>query len=601
MKKIPARKQIPLEETWNLAALFPSMQDYDHAKKRLAEIVDDFKVRYESWLSNPITINACLGEYREILKQISDISHYTDLGLSVDQTNQSSIQEHQKTSAFLADLMAKLSFVETEILSQTEDTLTQASQNPDHGLYLKKLIKKKPHILSKEAEATLSALDPILNLPYRMYDTVKFGDIAFKDIDYKGKTYPLTYNSFEGHLEHEADTKLRRKAFKAFSKGLAKYQHTTAGLYNGQVQKEKTLASLRGYDSVFDYLLDQQESTQDLYHRQIDLIMTDLAPHMRRYAKLLKKVHKLKKMTYADLKIDIDSKYAPSVTYDQAKKYILDGLSVLGPDYGKILKTAFADRWIDYGENKGKSTGAFCASPYGHQSFILLSFNRQMNEVLTLAHELGHAGHFQLANSRQNILNADCSLYFVEAPSTTNEIIMENYLLKHADDDRMKRWVLSQMVSKTYYHNFVTHLLEAAYQREVYKIIDQGGSVQADTLNLIYRKVLEDFWGDSIEISQGAELTWMRQPHYYMGLYSYTYSAGLTIGTQVARRILDEPQVAENWLKVLATGGSKSSQELAQMVGVDISTDQPLKDTIAYIGSLVDQMESLSRKLGDIK
>ena len=161
----------------------------------------------------------------------------------------------------------------------------------------------------------------------------------------------------------------------------------------------------------------------------------------------------------------------------------------------------------------------------------------------------------------------------------------------------MKRWVLSQMISKTYYHNFVTHLLEAAYQREVYKIIDQGGSVQADTLNSIYKKVLSDFWGDSVELTPGAELTWMRQPHYYMGLYSYTYSAGLTIGTQVARKILDQPEVADNWLKALSMGGSKTFSELAQMAGVDISTDAPLRDTIAYIGSLIDEMERLTKKL----
>ncbi len=597
MKKILTRKETPIEQTWDLSVLYASTQAFEEAKSNLKNTVTDFQHRYESWLSNPVTINACLGEYRAILKQISDIAHYAELGLSVDQTDSEQIAQYQKTGSFLAEIEAQLSFIETEILNQSDETLTEAAKDAEHGLYLSRLLKKKAHILSKDVEAAISGLGTALSVPYQMYDTVKFGDIHFKDIEYKGKVYPLTYNTFEGHLELEPDTKLRRKAFRRFSKGLAKYQHTTAGLYNAQVRKEKTLATLRGYDSVFDYLLDKQEVSRELYDRQIDVIMAELAPHMRRYAGLLQKTHGLKKMTYADLKIDLDPSYAPNITYNQAKEYILNGLSVLGSDYNKMLRAAFDDRWIDYAENQGKSTGAFCASPYGHTSFILLSFNQKMNEVMTLAHELGHAGHFQLANSHQNILNAECSLYFVESPSTTNEIIMENYLLKHAKDDRMKRWVLSQMISKTYYHNFVTHLLEAAYQREVYKIIDQGGSVQADTLNSIYKKVLSDFWGDSVELTPGAELTWMRQPHYYMGLYSYTYSAGLTIGTQVARKILDQPEVADNWLKALSMGGSKTFSELAQMAGVDISTDAPLRDTIAYIGSLIDEMERLTKKL----
>lgn len=597
MKKQLKRSEVPVHETWNLSDLYASKEEFENAIAKFRETVDDFKIRYESWLKDPITINSCLYEYRQILKTISDLSHYAELNITVDQTNSESIALYQRTYAFLSEMEAKISFVDTEILEQPRDILEDAAKDDEHRLYLQKLLKKKAHILSKDAESTLSALGTAISVPYQMYDTVKFSDVHFKDIEYQGKVHAITYNSFEGHYELESDTKLRRKAFKNFSKGLRKYMHTTAGIYNAHVRNEKTIATLRGYESVFDYLLDKQESTHELYHRQIDVIMSELAPHMRRYAKLLKKVHKLKKMTYADLKIDLDPHYAPSVSYEEAKQYIVDGLSVLGKDYAQMLKDAFESRWIDYAENLGKSTGAFCASPYGHQSYILLSFNRKMNEVLTLAHELGHAGHFQLANHHQNILNADCSLYFVEAPSTANEVIMENYLLRNAKDDRMKCWVLSQMISKTYYHNFVTHLLEAAYQREVYRIIDKGGSVQAETLNGIFKKVLEDFWGDSIELTDGAELTWMRQPHYYMGLYPYTYSAGLTIGTQVARKILDNPEVAQNWLKVLSMGGSLPSEELAKMVGVDITTDSALKETIAYIGSLIDELEKLANKL----
>lgn len=153
-----------------------------------------------------------------------------------------------------------------------------------------------------------------------------------------------------------------------------------------------------------------------------------------------------------------------------------------------------------------------------------------MADVFTLAHELGHAGHFRLCNGAQAILDTEVSSYFVEAPSTMNELLMAHYLLKTTPDKRFRRWVLSCMISNTYYHNFVTHLMEAAYQREVYKLIDAGDSVQAETLSSIMKETLQKFWGDDVEISDDAALTWMRQPHYYMGLYSYTYSAGLTVG-----------------------------------------------------------------------
>ena len=161
----------------------------------------------------------------------------------------------------------------------------------------------------------------------------------------------------------------------------------------------------------------------------------------------------------------------------------------------------------------------------------------------------------------------------------------------------MKRWISSQMVAKTYYHNFVTHLLEAYFQREVYRLVDAGKSLDADTLNHLFKETLAKFWGPEVVLTEGAELTWMRQPHYYMGLYSYTYSAGLTIGTQVAKMIQKDSSVANTWVEVLKMGGTKSAEELAKAAGVDVSTDAPLKDTIAIIGGLIDEIVDITKQL----
>ena len=270
----------------------------------------------------------------------------------------------------------------------------------------------------------------------------------------------------------------------------------------------------------------------------------------------------------------------------------------MGEDYGNMIETAYKERWVDFAQNKGKSTGGFCASPYGKGSFILLSWNERMSDVFTLAHELGHAGHFKACNSAQSIFDTNVSTYFVEAPSTMNELLLGHYLLKTSDDKRFRRWVLGAMIGNTYYHNFVTHLMEAAYQREVYQIVDAGGSVQAETLSGIMKETLQKFWGDAVELTEGAELTWMRQPHYYMGLYSYTYSAGLTIATEMCKRIEKEGQTAvEDWKKVLAAGSTKTPVELAALAGIDITTDEPLLDTIETIGSMIDEICELTEEL----
>jgi len=463
---------------------------------------------------------------------------------------------------------------------------------------LEDILRSKPYKLHREVEKTLAYLDPVLEAPYQIYNQAKLADLSFPNFTVEGKEYPLSFVLFENDYQMEPDANIRREAFRCFSKELRKYRNTMASTYHTKLQQEKVLSDLRGHENIFEYLLFDQKVERSLYDRQIDLIMNELAPHMRRYAKLLKQEHNLDKMTYADLKISLDPEYDPKVTIEESKEYIKGALSILGEDYLDLVMRSYDERWVDFAQNVGKSTGGFCASVYGHNAYILLSWSGLMSEVFTLVHELGHAGHSMLTAKEVSLLETGVSRYFVEAPSTINELFLTNYLVKKSEDPRFKRWVLSSMIANTYYHNFVTHLLEATYQREVYKLIDQGDSVHANTLDKLKKQALEDFWGETVELIEGAELTWMRQPHYYDGLYPYTYSAGLTVATAVNQRILTEGEPAvKDWLQVLKSGGTLDPVGLAKLGGVDITTDKPLKDTIAYIGKMVDEIERLTAEI----
>src|SRR5699024_10521175 len=205
--------------------------------------------------------------------------------------------------------------------------------------------------------------------------------------------------------------------------------------------------------------------------------------------------------------------------------------------------------------------------------------------------ELGHAGHFYLAEQKQSILNVNPSTYFVEAPSTFNELLLAEHLLTNTDDTRMKRWVISQLLS-TYYHNFVTHLLEGEFQRRIYTLAEKGTPITAALLCEQKRETIESFWGDTVHVDEGAGLTWMRQPHYYMRLYPYTYSAGLTVATAVLQKVKKEGESAiQTWIEVLKKGGSLSPLELTKMAGVDMTDPNTIKEAVAYVGSLIDQLE----------
>lgn len=595
---LPSREEVPVRETWDLKDLFTSDQAFYQTLEQVVQMSLDFNHTYYQKLNNIETIEKALDEYERILIEIDRLYNYPELRLSVDTANEEAQKVNAKLNTTSGKLAGLLSFVDSEILELSDDKISELRSRTKYPHFIKQLQDRKPYQLSADVEKVLATLTPTLRSPFELYGTTKSLDINFESFDSEGVTYPLDYATFENEYEDHPSPEFRRKSFRAFSDALRQYQHTTAATYNMQVQQEKIEADLRGYDSVIDYLLQDQEVTKDMFDRQIDVIMSDLAPVMQKYAKIIQRVHNLDKMRFEDLKISIDPNFEPEISIEKSKKYIYGALNVLGDDYVKMLESAYDYRWIDFAQNKGKDTGAYCASPYATHSYVFISWTGKMAETFVLAHELGHAGHFTLAQKHQNLLESEASMYFVEAPSTMNEMLMANYLFNSSNDPRFKRWVIGSILSRTYYHNMVTHLLEAAYQREVYRRVDNGESLTAPLLNEIMLNTYKAFFGDTVEMTDGVELTWMRQPHYYMGLYSYTYSAGLTIGTVVSQCIKNEGQPAvDRWLKTLQAGGSQSPIELAQIAGVDITTDAPLKETINYISNLVDELEVLTYQI----
>lgn len=593
------RKDVKKELTWDLSLIYKDEEALLADADRMEKLTAQAEEEYKGSLDSADRINACLDMYREIEGIITLIGNYCELATSVDYYDTHNMELAGKLYRRISECTSRLSFIDSELAVQPDSVIQMAAKaSKENAGYLKKMLRRKPYLLSPETEKVLVALSQTTGAPYEIYNTAKLADMRFPDFEVAGKKYPLGYSLFEDDYEYDERTDVRRAAFEAFSAKLHDYENVTAVAYNTAVQHEKKMADLRGFDSVFDKLLFNQRVDISLYNRQIDIIMEKLAPHMRKYARLLGRVHKLDRVTYADLKLPVDATYSPKLTIEESRDYVTKGLSILGEDYVKMVETAYEQRWFDFAQNQGKSTGGFCASPYGKNSFILLSWNGRMSDVFTIAHELGHAGHFKACNAAQSIFDTDVSTYFVECPSTMNELLLGHYLLKTSDDKRFRRWVLANMVGNTYYHNFVTHLLEAAYQREVYRKVQNGESVQAETLSTIMKDVLLKFWGDAVELTDGAELTWMRQPHYYMGLYSYTYSAGLTIATQVCKRIENEGQAAvDDWKNVLKAGGTKTPVELAAMAGIDITTDAPLLDTIETIGAMIDEICELTDEL----
>lgn len=596
-QQLPLRQELPVEETWQLELLFDSQETYEQALVTFKLQLTQFVETYNGKLAEEGALLASLKEYGDLYQQLYHLSAYASLAYETDKLNET-FEINMSQMEDLYEWQAKqLTFYKHQLV-ELDSAVLEAVSNSEAGAeykaYLEDLLRKKETFLSQEVEEVLSGLDNSIFNQYRQYLTMKLQDMTFDNFEVEGKTYANSFNGFEGDYEVHPNSEVRKKAWASFHDGLRRFENSAAVNYINYVQTQKKMASLRGFDTTIDYLLFDQKVSNEAYNRQIDIIMNEFAPVMRRYARMLAQEHGVEKVSLADIKMSFSTAEAATISIADSRKMIEEALSVLGEEYSDIVKTAFEERWIDYPMNQTKSTGGFCSTIYNGPSYILLNWTGLMSEVLVLAHELGHAGHFQLTNRNQNILTPEASLYFIEAPSTANEVIMCQYLLNQPISNEQKRILIGEFISRTYFHNMVTHLLEADFQRKVYLAIEKGDVLNASRLNAFFKETLQTFWGEDVEINDGAELTWMRQPHYFIGLYSYTYSAGLTIGTQIGQRIANREEAAiESWLEVLRAGGTLNPIELAAKAGVSMKDGEALRTAISFVDGLLDQMEAL--------
>ena len=593
------RSEFPENELWDLTALYQDQEDFLRAIEKTREDIQKFVRDYQGKLSTFEDFERAFAELEQIYIQISHISNYGFMPQTTDFGDDSFAQIAQAAMEFETEANVALSFFDDALVGADKAVLERLGQEPHLTSAIRQAKIKKAHYLGADVEKALTNLGEVFYSPQDIYTKMRAGDFAMADFEVDGKVYKNSFVTYENFYQNHENAEIREKAFRSFSEGLRQHQNTAAAAYLAQVKSEKLLADMKGHDSVFDYLLAEQEVDRSMFDRQIDLIMSEFAPVAQKYLKHVAKVNGLEKMTFADWKLDLDSELNPEVSIDDAYDLVMKSVEPLGQEYCQEIARYKEERWVDFAANAGKDSGGYAADPYRVHPYVLMSWTGRMSDVYTLIHEIGHSGQFIFSDNHQSYFNAHMSTYYVEAPSTFNELLLSDYLERQFDNPRQKRFALAHRLTDTYFHNFITHLLEAAFQRKVYTLIEEGGTFGASKLNAIMKEVLTDFWGDAVEIDDDAALTWMRQAHYYMGLYSYTYSAGLVISTAGYLHLKNSENGARDWLELLKSGGSKTPLESAMIIGADISTDKPLRDTIQFLSDTVEQIIAYSKELGE--
>lgn len=599
-KEIQKRSDIPEELTWKLEDIFATDKLWEEELKQLqADIpqIDKFQGKLGE---SAQTLYDLLKLQDEISERLGKLFTYAHMRSDQDTANSFYQEINTKAENVLTLASSSMSFIVPEILELEESKLRDfLEENEKLQLYQKvldEITRQRPHVLSHQEEALLAeASDPMENAS-NTFGMLNNADLTFPTIkNEQGEDVELTHGRYIGFLESK-DRNVRETAFKAMYDTYGKFKNTFASTLIGNVKKDNFYAKIRKYDSARQEALDNNNIPEQVYDNLVEAVNEKL-PLLHRYTALRKKVLELDELHMYDLFTPLVKDVDMEITYEKAQQYVLEGLAPLGEEYVNIVKEGYENRWIDVEESKGKRSGAYSSGAYGTHPYILLNWQDNVNDMFTLAHELGHSVHSYYTRKSQPFRYGNYSIFVAEVASTCNEALLNDYMLKHVDDEKQKLYLLNHFL-EGFRGTVFRQTMFAEFEHDIHKRMQEGEAFTADKLTEIYYDLNKKYFGEDVVSDEEIGIEWARIPHFYMDYYVYQYATGYSAATALASQILDEgePAVERYINNFLKAGNSDFPIEVLKKAGVDMTSKQPILDALAVFEEKLNEMEKLLLK-----
>lgn len=595
-KELLKRSEVKEENTWKVSDMYASTAEWEQALNQVKEIADRI-----AGMEGRVTESAA--NLYQVLKDCDAYGEIIDLAFNYaqrlyDQDRNDSTHQamSQKVYGVWADVAGMISFIEPEILAVPEEQLeTFYKELPELESYRGKIAeiqRLRGHSLSAEMEKLLAMTSEMSQTPEQVFAVMNSADIRFPEItDENGEKVRLTHGNYVLFLQ-SADRRVRKEAFEAMYSVYKQFVNTFAGLYNGQVKQQIFFAKARKYDSTLDAALTANNVSVKVYENLLDTVSANM-DKLHRYVKLRKKCLGLDELHMYDIYTPMIADAARKVPFEEAKETVLKALAPLGEEYVAKVKEGFENRWIDVYENEGKCTGAYSAGAYGTHPYVLLNYSETLDDMFTLAHEMGHAMHSFYSNSTQPFTYAEYKLFVAEVASTCNEVLLMEYLLKNTIDKKERAYLLNHYLD-SFKGTVYRQTMFAEFEKESNRMAEQSESLTAESLNELYLKLNQKYYGTDIISDEEIAFEWAKIPHFYYNFYVYQYATGFSAAVALARGILKEGEPAvERYKKFLCGGCSKSPLELLKIAGVNLESPKPVQDALDVFGEILDEIEAL--------
>ena len=577
---------------WAVENIYDSIEswekDFEQVKAQM-----DFSA-FKGKLGEKAQFLACMKEQERVGRVLEKLSVYAMMKHDENTKNAVYDSLSSKIMALGAKLGANTAFVVPELTALTEEKLNSYILDKDlsdYDYFLKCILKDKSHILSEKEERLLAQSSETFASFKDIFGKIDNADLPLGKIKDGKEKIDLTHGTY-GVIMHSENRALRKRTFKKYYGAYVSLINVISSTYYGNVKKNVLVANARGYDSVLDMALSNEDVDRVVYENLIQSVDKAL-PLLHKYMAEKKKLLGLKKMYMYDVYVPVVEGAELKLEYEDAYKLVVDGLSVLGKEYQDLLLKAKNERWLDVYESDGKRSGAYSVAVYDTNPYVLLNYQKTTHDVFTIAHEMGHSIHSYFSNRTQCYAKADYKIFVAEVASTVNEVLLLKHMLATEKDKKLKKYLLSyllEMIRTTLFRQ--TQFSE--FEDFAHSSVEKGVPLTKENLSEEYLRLNKKYYGKAVDSDGDIKYEWARIPHFYRAFYVYKYSTGIISALAIAERILSEGQPAVNdYFKFLSSGGSDSPVELLKIAGVDLTTKAPFESAFKVFEDTLTQFIQL--------
>lgn len=582
-KEEKLRCEIEDKYKWDLTKIYKDekewQKDFDDVKEKILKVLE-YK---DSFLSNGKKLYEYLKYDEEVSRKLEKIYYYAHLNYDANTLDEKYKVMTNKVSDLFTKYNELSSFVVPEILKLDEEKLNtfykEEEKLEDYRFSIENIYRFKNHTLDEEKEKMLSNLSKCLSNPEETYEALTDSDFEYDYItDEKGNKVKFNESNYSLFIKSK-DRSVRKRAFEMLHNKYKKYIRTITSTYKGEVETNVVLAKIRNYDSAISASLYSDNVPVDIYNNLIKVV-NDNMDVLYDYYDLKREILSLDRLHMYDTYVEIINKIDKKYSFDEAKEIVMEALSILGDKYIKNLKKAFDEKWIDIYHSKGKRSGAYSSGNFDVNPYVLLNFEGTLNDVSTLAHELGHSMHTYLSCKNNPYQYSSYEIFVAEVASTVNELLLANYMLKNSKNKEEKLAIINHILD-LYKATLYRQTMFAEFEKETHKLREKGEVLTSDLLSNTYYNLVKKYFGPNVLCDDLIKYEWARIPHFYYNFYVYKYATGISAASYIVDGILNNKEGAlENYMKFLKSGGSMYPLDELKIASVNLNSESVILSAI---------------------